>query len=98
MCCRERGSRWESGQDLPQRQHGLDAFAGREDIGNDAEAHTVAEQLTHGASRRCNWSFVGGRLIEPCPVGAGDGATKVGHGGDQRRPRIARGSSSSSGR
>ena len=40
------------GQDAAQRQHGLDAFAGRHDVARHAEADGVAEEIAHRPSRR----------------------------------------------
>ena len=86
----ERGDHGQVRQSASQRQHGLEALAGRHDIGRDTEADAVPEQMTHGAPRRVDGSLVVARRVEPGAMRAGDVAGEVGDGGDQCRPDLGR--------
>ena len=49
---RKRRGHRQGRQHAAQRQHGLDAFAGREHVVRHTEADGVAEEIAHRASRR----------------------------------------------
>ena len=51
MVGREPGDHRQRGQHGFEREHGLDAFAGGEDVGGFAEAHAVAEQMAERPAR-----------------------------------------------
>jgi hypothetical protein len=99
---RECGGHWQSRQRASQRQHGLDAFAGRERVprlrggrlGN-IEADRVAEKVAHRASRRVDRRLaetdgIEAVGIEPGAVRAGDAAAEIGDAGDHRGPGFGR--------
>ena len=73
-----------------QRQHGLDAFAGRHDVVRHAEADAVAEKMAHGPPRRVDRRLVAAGRVEPGAVRTGDPAVEIGDGGDQCRPGLGR--------
>ena len=79
----------EGSTDL-QREHRFDAFAGGEDVGRLAEAHTIAEQMAEGTARIGERRLVGSPWIEPGALNAGDIAVEVGDGSKQRRPAFER--------
>ena len=87
---RERGDHGQIWQNASQRQHGLDAFAGRHDVARYTEPDAVPEQMTHCAPRRVDRCFVAARRVEPSAMRAGYLAGEVGDGGDQRRPDLGR--------
>ena len=55
---RKRGDHRHGGQDASQRQHGLDAFAGRHDIVRHIETDGVAEEMAHRPPRRVDRRLV----------------------------------------
>ena len=87
---RQGGHHRHFGQDATERQNGLDAFAGRQNVVRQIEANGVAEEMAH-----CTFGRSDGRLslsawIEPGAVRSRDAARKVGDGGDHRRPGLCR--------
>ena len=52
------------GHDASERQHGLDAFAGRHDIVRHTETDGVAEEVAHRPPRRVD------RRLVPRPIGS----------------------------
>ena len=55
----ECGGHRQGWQHRPQRQHGLDALAGRQYVISDPEANGVPKQVTHGLPPR---------IDQPCPA------------------------------
>ncbi len=82
MGCRERRQHRHVGQELSERQHRLDAFAGRHDFATDAEADRIAEKIAHRAppSRRRVSGALSRRRIEPGAMRAGDPTAEIGDG------------------
>ena len=78
------------GHDASERQHGLDAFAGRHDIVRHTETDGVAQEMAHRPSRRVDRRLVPPRWVEPGAMRAGDLAVEIGDGGDHRRPGLGR--------
>ncbi len=72
-----------------EREHGLDAFARGHDAARFAEAHRVAEQITHGAARIGKRRFAGSVAIEPGPLQPGQISVKIGDRADQGGPALA---------
>ena len=70
---RKPGDHRQTRQHRFEREHGLDAFAGGENVGRLAEAHAVAEQMAEGAARIGKRRLVGPVGIEPGALDAGDG-------------------------
>ena len=74
--------------DAAQRQHGLDAFAGRHHVVRHAEPDAVSEKMAHRPPRRVDRRLVAAGRVEPGAVRAGDPAVEVGDRGDQCRPGL----------
>ena len=74
------------GKDAPEGQHGLEAFADREDVINEPEAHAgpelVPERPTRVFDRRLARSVAG----EPGPLYGGDIPTQVGDRSEECGP------------
>ena len=79
----------QGGHDLAQRQHRLDALAGRHHVAGRPEANRVAEQVTHRPPRHRNRRLATAGRIEPGALHTRDSAVSVGDRGDQRRPGVA---------
>ena len=83
------------GQDASERQHRLDAFAGRHHLARHAKSNGVTEKVAHRPSRRVDRRLAERRLgeaagIEPGAMRAGQMAGEIGDGGDHRRPGLGR--------
>jgi hypothetical protein len=90
MIGRERGDNGKTRQSVSQRQHGLDALAGRHDIGRPAEADAVSEQMTHRAPWGVDRRLVVAGRVEPGAMRTGDIAAEISDGGDQGWPDLGR--------
>ena len=96
MVGRERGDHRQQGQHRFEREHGLDAFAGREHVpdcraqARRAEAHAVAEQMAERPAWIGERRFRRTVRIEPGALDAGDRAVKIGDGGKKGRPGLQR--------
>ena len=87
---RERRDHRQGRHDAAQRQHGLDAFAGRHHVARHAEADAMSEEMAHGPPRRVDRRLVAAGRVEPGAVRAGDLAVEIGDRGDHRRPGLGR--------
>ena len=79
MRSRECCDRRHAGYDAAERQHGLDAFAGRNHVACRTEADRVPEKVTHRPAWGIDQRLVASGRIEPCTVRAGDAALQVGN-------------------
>ena len=100
QCCREqdggeviggeRGDHRQGRHDAAQRQHGLDAFAGRHHVVRHTEPDAMSEEMAHRPPRRVDRRLVAAGRVEPGAVRAGDPAVEIGDRGDQCRPGLGR--------
>ena len=86
----ECGDHGQGRHDAAQRQHGLDAFAGRHHVVRHTEPDPMSEKMAHCPPRRVDRRLVAAGRVEPGTVRAGDPAVEIGDRGDQCRPGLGR--------
>ena len=87
---RQGGHHRHFGQDATERQHGLDAFACRQNVVRYIEANGVAEEMAHRAFGRIDGRLSLSAGIEPGAVRPGQMPREIGDGSDHRRPGLGR--------
>jgi len=85
-CCDHR----HGGHQAAERQHGLDAFAGRHHIACRTEPDRVPEKVTHSPAWGIDRRLVAPGRIEPCAVCASDASLEVGNSRDHCWPDFGR--------
>ena len=76
-------------ENAPERQHGLEAFADREDVIDEPEAYARPELVSKRATRVLDRRLARPVASEPGPVHGGDAAVHVGDRGEERGPSLA---------